>query len=64
MSSIPKTNRRIVLASRPRRPPPRTSAWKKSPSPNCRTGRCCCAEWLSLDPYMRGRVAMLLLRRR
>ena len=53
------TNRRIVLASRPAgrgRPPP-TSGSRRSPCRRSRPGQILVRNhWLSLDPYMRGRM--------
>ena len=53
-------NRRIVLASRPNKAATISTAFASSPSPSksCARASCCCARvWLSLDPYMRGRMS-------
>ncbi|MGE0744617.1 MAG: NADP-dependent oxidoreductase [Rhodospirillales bacterium] len=55
---MPETNRRIVLARRPVGEPAETDfALESAPAPTPRDGQVLCrVAWLSLDPYMRGRM--------
>ncbi len=54
-----RTNRKIVLASRPEgAPQPSNFRLKQSPAPEPRDGQVLLRTlWLSLDPYMRGRMS-------
>jgi NADPH-dependent curcumin reductase CurA len=54
-----RTNRRIVLASRPEgAPQPNNFRLEQSPAPEPRDGQVLLRTlWLSLDPYMRGRMS-------
>jgi hypothetical protein len=54
-----RTNRKIVLASRPERAPqPSNFRLEESPAPEPRDGELLLRTlWLSLDPYMRGRMS-------
>jgi len=59
MSSPPKTNRRIVLASRPAAAPSAENfRLEEVAIPELQDGQMLLrGEWLSLDPYMRGRMS-------
>lgn len=59
MSQAPKTNRRIVLASRPTAAPSAENfRLEQVPVPELQEGQILLrGEWLSLDPYMRGRMS-------
>src|SRR6266852_9351740 len=54
-----RTNRKIVLASRPEgAPQPSNFRLEQSPAPEPRDGEVLLKTlWLSLDPYMRGRMS-------
>src|SRR5438552_11095131 len=54
-----RTNRKIVLASRPEgAPQPSNFRLEQSPAPEPRDGQVLLRTlWLSLDPYMRGRMS-------
>ncbi|MFX5705477.1 NADP-dependent oxidoreductase, partial [Acinetobacter baumannii] len=59
MTQLPKTNRRIVLASRPAAAPTAENfRLEEVAIPEVQEGQMLLrGEWLSLDPYMRGRMS-------